>query len=78
MISFFSVFFSVKAGFNQLFDSIKSAATNTVGLRQKNRRTNHSSDPNVCAMSDERHRLLLQLNDNSVCDRSELPATSQN
>ena len=63
---------SVQAGFNQLFESIKSAATSTVGLRQKNRRTNHSSDPNVCAMSDERHKLLLQLNDNSVRDRSEL------
>ncbi|KAL5247878.1 hypothetical protein ACHWQZ_G017149 [Mnemiopsis leidyi] len=63
---------NVKAGFEQLFETVKTAASNTVGMRQKNKKTQHSSDPQVCCMSDERHRLILQLNDNMLRDRSEL------
>ena len=63
---------NVRAGFEQLFETVKTAASNTVGMRQKNKKTQHSSDPQVCCMSDERHRLILQLNDNMLRDRSEL------
>ena len=61
-----------KTGFEQLFETIKSSASNTVGVKKKTQRHHHSSDQHVCNMSDERHKLLLELNDNSVRDRTVL------
>jgi len=57
-------------GFNQLFETVKSAAEETVGVQKKLKR--QSSDPRVSSMSDERHQLLLQLNSNAQRDRTEL------
>ena len=61
-----------KTAFEQLFETIKSSASNTVGVKKKTQRHHHSSDQYVCNMSNERHKLLQELNDNSVRDRTVL------
>lgn len=60
------------AAFDQLFDTVKTAAEETIGVQKRSKRSHHSSDPQLCVMSDERHKLLLQLNNNSERDRTEL------
>ena len=61
-----------ETGFKQLFETVKSAASDTVGVKKKKQVSHHSSDPQICNMSDKRHQLLLQLNNNATKDRTEL------
>ena len=63
---------STNIGFDNIFNTIKSAASETVGVKKNINKRHHTSDLHVIQMSDERHRLLLLLNDNTEKDRTEL------
>lgn len=60
--------------FDLLFDRVKEAAVTTVGLREPQRKRNHSSDSQVVSMSEERKQLLQLLNNNEYRDRKALRA----
>ena len=63
---------SVSDDFGNLFDSVKASAKMVVGLRPKTGKKHFTSDPSVVSMSEERHKIINQLNDNSLRDRSAL------
>ena len=58
--------------FDQLFDSVKTAASSSVGFREPVRKRNHSSDSDIIDMSNQRKTLLLQLNNNESRDRTHI------
>ena len=58
--------------FNALFNSLKSVAEKSIGRRKPSQKRSYTSDPLVISMSNERHKLRNQMNNNSVCDRTEI------
>ena len=56
--------------FNELFQSVKSAAAEAVGFKKKDCKYHYTSDPIVVSMVEERHKLLQQLNNNEQRDRT--------
>ena len=61
---------SVTESFNNLFEAVKTAASETVGMKRSTAKRHRTSDPQVVSMSEKRHQLLQQLNDNKIRDRT--------
>ena len=63
---------NVTAKFENIFNSLKTSAAETVGYRKSNRKAHHTSDPLVVSMTEERHNLLNQLNNNNQDKNTDL------
>ena len=57
---------------SHLLESMRSAATESVGVLKKNRLRHHSDDEELKELVDKRHALRQQLNSNQSSDRSRL------
>ena len=63
----------VTSKFNGLFNSLKTTAAETVGYKEPNKKSHHTSDPVVVSLVEERRKLLNQLNNNDTNrDQSDL------
>ena len=56
----------VTSKFNGLFNTLKTTAAETVGYKEPNKKSHHTSDPVVVSLVEERRKLLNQLNNNDT------------